>query len=131
MMVLLFYFDEMTKGYQLVPILDLFLVTNKFRRGTSLVLMKERLYVLNKLQQKVPHSYTNLDNVNSHTKNSKHTDSQTLELVAGELCRQTWFGDVTNLAVIHLRLPQDCIFCIPLTLSRQGVTVPLKRLFSN
>ena len=68
MMVSLLYFDIMTNGYKLVPILNLFLVTNKFRIGTSLIPMKQRLYVLNKLQQKVPHSYTNLDNVNSHTK---------------------------------------------------------------
>lgn len=68
MMLSLLYFDIMTNGYKLVPILNLFLVTNKFRIGTSLIPMKQRLYVLKKLQQKVPHSYTNLYNGNSHTK---------------------------------------------------------------
>lgn len=48
MTVLLLYFEIMTNGYQLVPILNLFLVTNKFRTEKSLVPTKERLYVLGK-----------------------------------------------------------------------------------
>lgn len=68
MMVLLPHFDIMTTIYPKVSILKLFMVTNKFRRGTSLVPMKERLYVLNKSWHKVPHNYTNVENVNSYTK---------------------------------------------------------------